>query len=544
MRRIGVLLAHLLSGSLCIVIPSAPDTGCSWTSPQGLLFDLTDLRNWTSDFAVDVEGFPAAINVCGPTIAQQCGPDSAACWFGPDANISLASSVVALFGSIGGNNAGRIYIVGGQNSTGGALSGVTMYDVATGVYAVQPSLPTPRINPGASVLANGQMYAFGGSTDDIDALGTLDAYSVLDATWSSLPPMSSTRMNLGWASVGTTIFAVSGWGGDSFQQWTLPTAEMFQPANGTWQPMSNIPSPRQSLSVVAVGGNLFAAGGLAAPPQDVSGAFETYNIALNTWSSLPSLPTARQGLACAAVGLFIYCAGGDDALGHVFNVVEVYNLASTSWSTVAPMPAPRTNLAMVGVQWPPALYAFGGSDGTGPTDTLFIYNVTANTWSTGAPLAQPIEGHAAVAVGPDAGVSVQYFAGQDDRAVELQMVCDPSADAGTPVFVEERPPGHFAFYWLTAFGCPPPFRYPHTVLDVVQLATSYAFTVHWVDTTQQVWAIVDGGFNMSCVLQSQLGAFARSVFLVIDHAVAHMPCVVHCSMCAKRGARAMFEQFW
>ncbi len=114
------------------------------------------------------------------------------------------------------------------------------------------------------------------------------------------------------------------------------------------------------------------------------------------WSAGTPMPTERRGLAAIAWGGRIFAIGGHDRAGAT-NSVAVYDPSSDAWSQSAPMRVAREQLgvAIAGGN----LYAIGGRNETGAVDTVEVYDLAADRWSLAEPLPEPRYAMAVVALG-------------------------------------------------------------------------------------------------------------------------------------------------
>ena len=102
-----------------------------------------------------------------------------------------------------------------------------------------------------------------------------------------------------------------------------------------------------------------------------------------TWKAAAPMPAARAEIAVAAIGGRIYAVGGVNAPGEV----EIYDPAADKWSRGAAVPRPIHHPAAVGLDG--KLYLIGGYvDGWSPTDEVHEYDPVANRWRALAQLLQ------------------------------------------------------------------------------------------------------------------------------------------------------------
>ena len=158
----------------------------------------------------------------------------------------------------------------------------------------------------------------------------------------------------------------------------------------TWAAKTAMPTSRMDFAAVALGGKIYAIGGLG-----LSGLLsqnEEYDPVANAWTARASMLTARDGLAAAAVGSTLYALGGSS--GGELTTNEQYDPEANSWSSRTSMPTARTWLAAAtGANG--RIYAIGGS----PNSVNEEYDPAANVWATRANMSAARFKAAAAAVG-------------------------------------------------------------------------------------------------------------------------------------------------
>ena len=111
-----------------------------------------------------------------------------------------------------------------------------------------------------------------------------------------------------------------------------------QPA-GTWQQAGRLLTPRDDFGLVAVGGKLWAVGGMTGARGNVLDLVESFDSELDRWSAEASMPTARSSAGVAVVGDTIFVVGGLAAGGVVSDVVEAFDTRTGRWLRRAALPA-------------------------------------------------------------------------------------------------------------------------------------------------------------------------------------------------------------
>jgi hypothetical protein len=171
-----------------------------------------------------------------------------------------------------------------------------------------------------------------------------------------------------------------------------------------------LPSPRTDGALVQVGSKLLFIGGSdgKTASADVNVAEIVGGSSFDKWKPGPALPAARAKAAVAFANGSIYVIGGVDAAGQP--ATTVYELKPDTqtgdlgrWTTVdaAPLPAARSGAAVAVTG--DGLVLVGGSDGHGPTATVWKSNFDTKgeltAWAANAPLIEPREGANAAAIG-------------------------------------------------------------------------------------------------------------------------------------------------
>lgn len=165
---------------------------------------------------------------------------------------------------------GRVLVVGGVaglDASAGALDTAELFDPAGGVFTRTGSLRQGRQDLTVTLLANGRVLAAGGS----DANGTLASAEILDpvtGAWAPTGSMLATR-RLHRASLlpSGEVFVSGGEAVQGGERTSLTTAEIYDPAGGTWRPAAPMNCPRSEQAQVTLpNGEVLVLGGDAALP--------------------------------------------------------------------------------------------------------------------------------------------------------------------------------------------------------------------------------------------------------------------------------------
>jgi N-acetylneuraminic acid mutarotase len=142
--------------------------------------------------------------------------------------------------------------------------------------------------------------------------------------------------------------------------------------SGVWRKGAPLERPRAALSAVAIGGNVYVAGGarLLAPASD----FDVYESGLGQWRELAPLPEGRARFGMASLDGKIYVAGGAASDSDATASAVAYDPARDSWDPIPDLPSPRVGHALVAADG--KLYALGGV-----TPAVDVYDRAERRWT-------------------------------------------------------------------------------------------------------------------------------------------------------------------
>jgi hypothetical protein len=163
---------------------------------------------------------------------------------------------------------GNVMAAGGYN-TNGPVASVEIYDPTIGVWTPTGSLQTPRASHTATLLPNGTVLIAGGTgVNSVQAavnpdpvLASAEIYDPATGTWTPTGSMSQPRQ------VHTATLLPSGKvivaGGVSYFDNVFPTtAELYNPATGKWTPTLPLVSGRRDhIAALLPNGKVLVAGG-------------------------------------------------------------------------------------------------------------------------------------------------------------------------------------------------------------------------------------------------------------------------------------------
>ena len=236
-------------------------------------------------------------------------------------------------------------------------------------------------------LLNGKLYILGGFDSSGQSTTEVEVYDPIEEKWGTSAPVPKPIDHAAVASYDGKLYLV---GGGHLSEALSNKLFIYDPNTNNWTEGANLPAARGALTANFINGTLFATGGI-----DFSGASKSnqaYDPKTNTWTEEAAMPTAREHLTSAVVDNKLYVIGGrqaDNGSPKVnFDRVEMYNPLNDSWTVLEQMPTKRSGIAVPALPINGNIYVFGGENPfkeEGPVRTLDIverYNPRSNNWTT------------------------------------------------------------------------------------------------------------------------------------------------------------------
>lgn len=275
---------------------------------------------------------------------------------------------------------GKVLVVGGDNW--GTKLGRELYDPASGSWtAAGPAVEwrerhTATLLPSGKVLVAGGYDRYGGAY----TLRTAELYDPVANSWSATGSLGEARHSHTATLLPDGRVLVSGGARDLSNMGTesLDSAELYDPATGTWSFAAPLNQARQNHTATLLpNGRLLIAAGARRP---LGGSFvplasaEIYDPAAGTWCVTGSLTTARvSAVAVLLAGGRVLIAGGVDAANAPMASVELYDPATAAWTT-GPAMASRRGSFTTTLLADGRVLAAGGSNGSDTLATAELYD--------------------------------------------------------------------------------------------------------------------------------------------------------------------------
>jgi len=311
---------------------------------------------------------------------------------------------------------GDVLVTGGRTASA-ALTSTELYDPLTEVFSLTGSMSTSRWSHTATLLPDGRVLVAGGFTGFVPGnaqavTDTAEIYDPATGTWTPTAPMNTRRALHTATLLDNGLVLVAGGRTCSGPppatcnfSFRTDTAELFDPATGTWTPTGSMNAPRHTTSAVklADGRVLVPAGFAAADPFGTSNTADLYDPATGTWSLTDNLNVsrARQGGMLLPDGTVLVgpgsrsttCGppvcnnGGPPFSAVIVDTTELFDPATLDWRLTAgkPLLPGRFNFQQAVLPNGQALMAggFGGPDATeAPQRSAEVYDPATGTWSS------------------------------------------------------------------------------------------------------------------------------------------------------------------
>jgi WD40 repeat protein len=242
---------------------------------------------------------------------------------------------------------GKVLVVGRYNYEGGGdLNSAELYDPATGTWSITGSLNTPRAYHTATLLQNGKVLVAGGfnAFPRNIALNSAELYDPATGTWSVTGSLNTARSSPTASLLANgKVLVAGGFTGLSTGglcpciAFVTNSTELYDPGTGIWSVTGGLNAERGlHTATLLPNGKVLAAGGTNGTLIDAGEyvpltSAELYDPTTGIWGSTGSLNTARYTHTATLLPNGKVLA----ATGIYTGTAELYDPATGIWSFTA-----------------------------------------------------------------------------------------------------------------------------------------------------------------------------------------------------------------
>ena len=271
---------------------------------------------------------------------------------------------------------GPVLVAGGFNeNTGAFLSSAELYNPITGLWTSTGSMNVARQTQGATLLNNGLVLVAGGE-GVAGSLTSAELYNPASGTWTVTGTMASARAVATLTLLPNGKALVAG-GADLANSTAVSTAEIYDPATGAWTQTGSLFVGRYAHTATLLpNGKVLVAGGInpTSNPVTISSA-EIYDPATGTWTVTGSMNSPRESQSAVLLpsGKVLVAAGSGPTS------CELYDPATGTWTFTGSMPAAGAGEG--GLLLPNGLVIVEGGATSVVIPTTQLYNPAVGTWT-------------------------------------------------------------------------------------------------------------------------------------------------------------------
>lgn len=240
----------------------------------------------------------------------------------------------------------------------------------------------------AVLLASGRVLVAGGIGPAGVPLASAELYDPATGTWTATGSLSAARYGHSITVLGDGRVLVAGGSNSSAD---LATTEIYDPATGVFTGAAPMGVARSGHSATVLSdGRVLVAGGYA---PTVTATATLYNPTTNAWSAAGSMPAPRAYHAATRLADGRVLAAGGDALTWLADAT-VYSPVTNTWAPAGTMSSARQGLTATLLPSGRVLVV-GGSDMAGITSTADVYDPVTNLWTPTMSMSGPRRDHTA-----------------------------------------------------------------------------------------------------------------------------------------------------
>lgn len=204
----------------------------------------------------------------------------------------------------GGQIGNKIYVAGGRDSNHITLSSCEEFDLNSKTVTAKASMPAAYWAVAGGVAA-GKLYIVGNE----NSTGTNYEYDPTNNSWATKAAIPVGR---GWAAAAGTSTKLYVCGGSDNAGYALSDCWEYDPVANSWTQKANMPGPRMYHTALALGDTAILVLGGSRDGYYADSLVYRYNITTNSWSVEDPLLVSKGWLMANLAGGKVYATYGSD----------------------------------------------------------------------------------------------------------------------------------------------------------------------------------------------------------------------------------------
>ena len=300
---------------------------------------------------------------------------------------------------------GRVLVAGGVgNGVSGFLATAELYDPAAGAWTATGNMNGIRILHTATRLADGRVLVAGGadliSETSVHAVATAELYDPATGTWTVTGTMIEARARHTATLLPDGKVLVAGGSGSGAGSDSLATAELYDPATGTWTAAGALIEARtQHTATLLPDGRVLVAGGNSSSGPQLASA-ELYDPVTRSWTATGRMVRDHAGHTATLLpdGRVLVLGGSSASAPEA--TAELYDPSTGSWTATESMNGEHIGSTATLLDNGSVLLAGGASSGgSGGGSSLpgvpELYDPRTGSWTATANMLAARSGHTA-----------------------------------------------------------------------------------------------------------------------------------------------------
>jgi N-acetylneuraminic acid mutarotase len=241
---------------------------------------------------------------------------------------------------------GSILLIGGNDPSGQQIQSCLQFAPSTSTWKEAPPTHVARAGHTATLLADGRVLVVGGdgSPPGQPAMTSAELYDPMSRAWAAAASPATPRRSHAAARLQEGRVLIVGGVDPENKHKTLRSAELFDPASGTWRPAGTLSTSRSGHSATLLDdGRVLVAGGHKRPTRGwwdmgILSSTEIFEPKTLTWRPAASLPGPGHSGHTAVLlpGQKVFLGGGwsDTGMDHVVvsSDVDLFDATTDTWT--------------------------------------------------------------------------------------------------------------------------------------------------------------------------------------------------------------------